>query len=208
VFIDSFDAATYETIVTNGGNARYQGAEIQLADDFDLEQWGKLRGYFNYAYNDAKFTSKFTADSIGNILSAGSDSSSSNYTVLPGEPMADVPQVLITAGLAWQWEGFRFDAQGRYVGHQFILNDDTGTPSTTTIHGYFIADVGLAKTVPVKSGGLWAKSLTFSIKVNNLFDKYYYNEAYTQANEPYVGQTEFAAPGAPRSVIGKIEVDF
>jgi len=208
VFIDSFDAATYETIVTNGGNARYQGAEIQLADDFDLEQWGKLRGYFNYAYNDAKFTSKFTADSIGNILSAGSDSSSSNYTVLPGEPMADVPQVLITAGLAWQWEGFRFDAQGRYVGHQFILDDDTGTPSTTTIHGYFIADVGLAKTVPVKSGGLWAKSLTFSIKVNNLFDKYYYNEAYTQANEPYVGQTEFAAPGAPRSVIGKIEVDF
>jgi outer membrane receptor protein involved in Fe transport len=211
VFIDAFNPATYNTIVTNGGSARYEGAEIQLSDDVRLDRWGDLRGYFNYAYNDAEFTSRFEADSIGSILSAGS-SGSTPVTVTPGEPMADVPQILITAGLAWSYAGFRFDAQGRYVGHQYILDNDSGTPATTTIHGYYLMDVGLAKTVPLKTAGPWAKSVKFAIKVNNLFDKYYYNEAYVQSNiqghTVYAGPTEFAAPGAPRSVIGQIEVAF
>jgi len=202
VFIDAFDPTTYETIVSNGGSATYQGFEIQLSEDVRLPRAGDLKGYFNYAYNDAHFTSKFNADSVGSSLNNTQD------TVTPGEPMADVPQVLLTAGVTWSYEGFRLDAQGRYVGHQYILDDDTGAPSSITIPGYFIMDVGLAKTIPLQNRGLWAKSLTLSIKANNLFNKYYYNEAYAQSNEPYVGSTEFAAPGAPRSVIGRVEVDF
>jgi outer membrane receptor for Fe3+-dicitrate len=202
VFIDAFDPATYETIVSNGGSARYQGFEIQISDEVHLPQAGDLKGYFNYAYNEAYFTSKFNADSVGSSLSNSQD------TVTPGEPVADVPRVLLTAGVTWSYNGFRLDAQGRYVGHQYILDDNTGAPSSITIPGYFIMDVGLAKTIPLQNPGLWAKSVKLSIKVNNLFDKYYYNEAYAQSNEPYVGSTEFAAPGAPRSVVGRIEVDF
>ena len=200
VFIDAFDPTLFETIVSNGGNATYQGFEIQLSEDVQLPEAGDLRGYFNYAYNDAHFTSKFNADSVGNSLNNTQD------TVTPGEPMADVPQVLLSAGLTWSYQGFRLDAQGRYVGHQYIIDDDTGTPSNITIPGYFIADLALAKTIQLKNAGPWAKSLTLSVTVNNLFDKYYYNEAYAQSNEPYVGTTEFASPGAPRSVIGRIEV--
>ncbi len=208
VFIDTFNPATYLTTVSNGGSARYQGVEVQLSDDVKLDHWGDLTAYFNYAYNQAEYTSKFTADSIGNILSSGSDSSSSNYTVTPGEPMADVPQALVTFGFAWAYDGFRLDGQGRYVGHQYILNDETGAPANMSIPSYFVMDVGLAKTFPLHSVGLWGKSVTLSIKVNNLFDKYYYNEVYAQSNGAFSGLTEFAAPGAPRSVLGKVEVAF
>ncbi len=207
VFIDAFDPVTYLTIVSNGGSARYQGVEVQLADDLRLGQAGDLRGYFNYAYNDAKFTSTFNADSIGSTLSAGS-SSSTPTTVTAGEPMADVPQVLVTGGLTWSHEGLVIDAKGRYIGHQYILDTDNGTPSPITIHGYFVLDLSVAKTVQIKGAGPLVKSATFSFKVNNLTNKYYYNEASVAANGSYVGPTEFAAPGAPRSFIGQIEFAF
>ena len=203
VFIDTFDPATYETIVSNGGSARYQGFEIQLADDIHLEDWGNLRLYLNYAYNEAKFTSNFTADSLGSGLSVA------DTAVTAGESVADVPDQLVTAGLSWVYQGFRLDAEGRYIGRQYITDDDTGAPSNLTIKGHFIMDLGVAKTFTLSGPGvLWAKSVKFSIRVNNLFDKYYYNEAYVQSNTPYAGPTEFAAPGAPRSVVGRIEVAF
>ncbi len=196
IFIDSFNPTTYETNVTNGGSARYQGVEVQLSEDLKLGPYGDVNGYFNYAYNQATFTSKFNADSLGGGLSAA------NTTVLPGEPMADVPQYVISFGGVWSYDGFRADAQGRLIGHQYILNDDTGLPDSRTIPSHFIADIGLAKTFPLANVGMWGKSVTVSLKVNNLFDKYYYAKAYTSLG------TEYANPGAPRSVLGRIEVAF
>jgi outer membrane receptor protein involved in Fe transport len=129
--------------------------------------------------------------------------------VTPGEKMADVPDKLVTGGLTWEYKGFRLDAAGRYIGRQYIIDNDNGAPSNITIKSYFIMDLGLAKTIMLSGSGVqWAKSVKFSIRVSNLFDKYYYNEAYVQSNTPYAGPTEFAAPGAPRSVIGQIEVAF
>jgi len=203
VFIDAFNPGTYETIVTNGGSARYQGFEVQLADDIHLEDWGNLRLYLNYAYNQAFFTSSFYADSLGSGLSVA------DQKVNSGEAMADVPDKLITGGLTWVYKGFRLDAEGRYIGRQYIIDDDDGAPSNITIKSHFIMDLGVAKTFALAGTGVqWAKSVKFSIRVSNLFDKYYYNEAYVQSNTPYAGPTEFAAPGAPRSVIGRIEVAF
>jgi iron complex outermembrane receptor protein len=202
VFIDAVDEATFETIVSNGGSARYQGVELQVSDDVKLDHWGDLKGYLNYTYNEAFFTSAFTADSIGSNLSI----SSTNVT--SGEAMADVPRDLFQFGVIWNYEGFRLDANGRYIGSQFILDNDSGTPSNITIPSYFIMNLALAKTIPLKNTGVWGKSLKFSIRVDNLFNKYYYGQAFTQSNEPHVGNTEFASPGAPRSVIGKIEVAF
>jgi outer membrane receptor protein involved in Fe transport len=196
IFIDSFNPTTYETNVTNGGSARYQGVEVQLSDNVKLDSFGDLTGYLNYAYNEATFTSKFTADSLGTGLS------DADYSVVPGEPMADVPQYLITFGGVWAYNGFRLDAQGRFIGHQYITDDDTGLPDSRTIPSHFLMDVGLAKTFPLKNVGMWGKSVTFSIKVNNLLDKYYYARAYTSEG------VEYANPGMPRSVLGRIEVAF
>jgi outer membrane receptor protein involved in Fe transport len=196
IFIDSFNPTTYETNVTNGGDARYQGVEVQLSDDVKLDNLGDLSGYFNYSYNEATFTSKFTADALGGGLS------DTDTTVLPGEPMPDVPQYLITFGAAWSYQGFRLDAQGRLIGHQYITDDDTGLPDRRTIPSHFIMDVGLAKTFPLQNAGMWGKSVKLSIKVNNLFDKYYYAQAYTSEG------AEYASPGAPRAVYGLIQVAF
>lgn len=201
VFIDAFNPSTYETIVTNGGSARYQGVELQLADKLRLDGWGDLDLYLNYAYNQAKFTSSFVADSLGSGLS------NAQATVTAGEAMADVPDQIVTAGLTWAYKGFRLNAEGRYVGRQYIIDNDTGTPSSTKIAGHFTMDLSLAKTYMLSGPSLWAKSLTVSISASNLFDKYYYNEAYVQSSGT-AGSTEFAIAGAPRSVIGKIEVAF
>jgi outer membrane receptor protein involved in Fe transport len=207
IFIDTFNPATYSTYVTNGGDATYQGIELQLADQMHFEHWGDLNSYLNYARNEAAYTSKFCADSVGSTLSAASDTSTC-FQVTPGEPVPDVPSTLVTGGATWVWKGFRFDAQGRYIGSQYTLNETTGVNSDVKIASYFLMDVGLAKTFDVSSSSYWGKSVKLSIKVNNLFDKYYYNEAYVEANGKYAGPTEFAAPGAPRSVIGKVEVAF
>jgi outer membrane receptor protein involved in Fe transport len=63
-------------------------------------------------------------------------------------------------------------------------------------------DVGLAKTFPLQNAGMWGKSVKLSIKVNNLFDKYYNAQAYTSEG------AEYASPGAPRAVYGLIQVAF
>ncbi len=207
IFIDTFNAATYSTNVSNGGNATYQGFEVQMNDNVHFDRWGDLTGYFNFSHNEAAYTSKFCADSVGSTLSAASDSSTC-YQVNPGQPVPDVPKLLVTGGATWTWGGFRFDTKARYIGSQYTLDDDTGVNSNVKIAPYFVMDMTLAKTITLPANAVWGKSAKFSINVNNLFDRYYYNEAYVQSNGKYAGPTEFAAPGAPRSVIGKVEVAF
>jgi outer membrane receptor protein involved in Fe transport len=68
-------------------------------------------------------------------------------------------------------------------------------------------DIGLSKTIELHDIGPWAKRIRFAINVNNLFDKYYFNQAYTQTD--YFGNNYLAAsPGAPQSVTGSITVQF
>jgi len=196
IFIDSFNPTTYETNVSNGGNALYQGVEIQLSDDVKLDNLGDLNGYIHYSYNEAIYTSKFTADSLGSGLS------DADTTVLPGEPVPDVPRYLITFGGVWNYQGYTLNAQTRIIGHQYITDDDTGLPDSRTIPAYIVMDASLAKTFPLKTVGMWGKSVTFTINVNNLFNKYYYAQAYTSQG------VEYASPGAPRSVLGRITVAF
>ena len=201
IFIDSFNPNTYSTTVSNGGKARYQGVEVQVSDGVHLEHAGDLKGYVNFAYNEAKYTSNFSADSVGSGLS------NSDYNVIAGERMADVPDVLVTVGGTWAYQGFRVDAQGRYIGSQVTLNTDSGAPSGVNIPSYVVMDLGISKTFGVSSSNMVAQSVKLSLNVSNLFDKYYFNEAYVSADHN-PGATEFAAPGAPRSVMGKIEISF
>jgi iron complex outermembrane recepter protein len=192
VFVDQFNATYYITTVTNGGSARYQGIEFQAADTFNLGDAGTLNAHVNASYNQAKYTSNFTADSAAGSLS------DADYSVYAGERMADVPDVLVMGGLTWNYRGYRFDVAGRYIGQQLLLNKTTGAPSTTGIDGYAVFDVGLSKTLALDGG----RNVKLSLFANNLFDKYYYNTSYVQTG------VQYANPAAPRSVSGKIEFAF
>jgi len=195
IFVDQVDPTTYTTIVTNGGNARYQGVEAQISDTFRLGDAGTVKAYVNASYNDAKYTSAFETDAIGTSLS------NAEAVVYAGERMADVPRELVTGGITWNYQGFRFDVAGRYIGSQLNLDDNTGQPAqspyVTQIPGYAVFDLGLSKTV-----SFGAHSVKLSVYARNLFDKYYLANAYVNNG------VEYGAPGAPRSVSGKIELAF
>jgi outer membrane receptor protein involved in Fe transport len=203
-FIDKFDPTTYLTTVSNGGASRYQGVELQLRDDFGEFSWGHLVGDFNFAYNDAKFTSNFQSDSVG-----GSNSNS-DTAVFAGEPLADVPDYLLSGGVVWSYQGWRMDLHGRYVGAQYTDNINTGTTASpkilpSQIPGYAVFDFGVSKTV--KFHALGDNSVKFAVNVNNLFNEQYYNKAYTAYD--YFGKSYLqASPGAPGSIVGSIEVAF
>jgi iron complex outermembrane receptor protein len=202
-FIDAFNEATFSTVVSNGGSSRYQGVELRLLDTIDLQAWGALALSVDYSYNQANFTSTFHTDSVGVSLS------NADALVKKGERVGDVPDSLASVGATWTYDGWRLSGQGRYIGKQVVLDYNTGVPDGVTIPDYFVMDIGLSKTVPLTGYSQWAKTVKFAINVDNLFNRYYYNYADTSTSENFFHQlTEFASPGAPRSIMGTIEVAF
>ncbi len=200
-FVSEINSTTGLTTTTNGGSSRYQGVEVQLSEKLGGTAWGDWSGYLNYAHNDAKFTSSFTSDYAGPVTS--------------GQSLANVPKDLITTGVVWEMAGWRAGASVRYVGRQYINYLASGTPAPDTIAAHTLVDIGIAKTLNL-DGPTGRRSLRIALNVDNLFDKYYYNEAYTDmtfddptAAPPIVGAPFVrAVPGAPRSVVGTVSLRF
>jgi outer membrane receptor protein involved in Fe transport len=189
-FISQFNSTTGSTSILNGGSSRYQGVEFQIKDVLSLGADGTLSPFLNYSYNQAKYTSAF-ADQV------------SGLAVASGDPIANVPQDELQFGLTWLYEGYSFNAVGRRIGGEFIVNNDTGGTTNAKNPAYFTADIGLEKTFELKNLGVGlVKSVTASINVTNLFNKYFFNTYYTQ------GGVEYATPGAPRAVMGRLDVNF
>jgi outer membrane receptor protein involved in Fe transport len=202
-FIDSFDPTTYSTFVSNGGSSRYQGVELRLQDDFRVGEWGDVLAFLNYSYNQAFFTSSFVADSVGTSLD------DAGALVTKGEEMGDVPEQLVSFGATWRYDGYRATLRGRYIGPQETLDYNTGVPDGVKLPGYFLMDLALEKTFPLHNAGPWAKTVKVGVDLNNVFNKYYFNYADTSSKENYYGTlTEFASPGAPRNVMGRIDIGF
>jgi iron complex outermembrane recepter protein len=200
-FIDASDAITDSTIVTNGGSSRYQGVELRLQDNFHLDRYGDILAFANYSYNQAYYTSTFHTDSDGASLD------DSDALVTKGEEMGDVPEQLVSFGATWRYDGYRATLRGRYIGPQETLDYNTGVPDGVKIEGYFLMDLALEKTFELHNS--YAKTLRIGVDLNNVFNKYYYNYADTSTKEDYFNTlTEFASPGAPRNVMGKIDVGF
>jgi iron complex outermembrane receptor protein len=172
------------TSVGNGGSSLYQGIELQLKESV---QWmdAKWSGYFNYAHNQAKFTSAFTDAATGN-------------TILAGTPLANVPQDLISAGLDWSRDGWAAN-----VGLQLGVFT---TP--TVIPSYTVVDLGASKTFQIEAMGR-SGALKLGINVDNLFDKRYFNEARTDFDNQNPPNT-FLRPvvAAPLSVTGSVTATF
>ena len=221
LFVDAYDDETGETVVSNGGSARYQGVELRLTEDWKTDHWGDFRGFGNFSYSDAKYTSSFCADTVGVSLSQGGGYCNP-YNVLAGEHIPDVPQFLASAGVTWDYKGWTAQLTGRYIGKQWVVDYDNGAPdvasqepsyyttyeSYPTIPGYFVADLHLAKKFEIK-GAPVVKSVKVSLDIDNLFNKYYIQYADTSYKQNWnYDQTFFEYPGAPRSFFGRIDVGF
>ncbi len=198
-FISRFNAQTGTTSTVNGGTSRYQGVELQLAQDFGQQPWGDLSLYLNYSYNQAKFTSSFTSDYAGSVTA--------------GAPLANVPDTLVNFGGVWSRDGWRVNVDGRYVGRQYLDQQNSGLPTQATIGAYFLVDLGISKTFELHNMA-FAKSIKVAFNADNLTNKYYLNEGYTDslynpADGNYDGASFIrAVPGAPRSFTGSLVVGF
>jgi len=201
-FIDKFDPKTYLTRVSNGGTSRYQGVELQMRDSFGDFSWGNLTGNFNFAYNQAKFTSSFSSDSVGGL------NSDADVQVYAGEAIADVPDYLVSGGVVWTYNDWRISFDGRYVGSQYADDLVSGVTVGAKIAEYTVFDLGVSKTVKVHALG--DDSVKFSLNVNNLFNEQYYKQEYTEpAKYNFFGKSYLvASPGAPGSIIGSVELAF
>ena len=204
-FIDTFDPTTYSTFPTNGGSSRYQGAELQVRNDFGDQPWGDIKGQLSFAYNQAKFTSTFTSDYVG----GQGENNNADTAVTAGEPLADVPNMLVSGDIDWTYEGWRSVVNLRYVGSQYTDNDATGTTSSTQIPRYVLVDLGFSKTISFNGFQGAQDTVKFFLNIDNLFNEYYFNEEYTSAYKDYAGNPyQVASPGAPRSFSGGVDVKF
>ncbi len=191
-FVNQFNAVSGLSSTTNGGAARYQGVELQLTGDLAATATGDWRAFLNYSHNQAKFTSSFVSDFAGQVNA--------------GQPLANVPKDLGTVGVVWQYAGWRANVSVRYVGLQYIDQLQAGTPTSNTIAAHTITDLGMAKTLTL-DGSWGARELRLAFNIDNLFDKYYYNEATTDTD---VNSNSFvrAVPGAPRIFVATVSMRF
>lgn len=191
-FVTVTDPMTQLTHFLNGGSSRYQGLELQLKQDLARLLSGDLSAYFNYAHNQAAFTSSFVSDIAGPVTA--------------GQPLAGVPKNLMSTGFIWQREGWRFNADGRFVDHQYIDQLFAGTPTATTIKAYFVLNLGVSKVIKLDSPGL-PKQFKLALNIDNVFDRRYLNTAFTDtdnSNNNFVR----GIVGAPRAVTGSVSFDF
>ena len=191
-FVTVTDPVTLLSTFTNGGSSRYQGAELQLQNNFGSVGFGDLSAYFNYAHNQAKFTSSFASDYAG--------------TVNAGQPLAGVPSDLLSAGLVWKYEGWRFNLDARFVGKQYVDQLYAGTPTASTIKPYAVVNIGISDTIRLRDSG-FGRQIRVGLNVDNLLDRQYLNTAYTDTD--YFGNSFIRGVIAPpRTITGSIDVDF
>lgn len=191
-FITKTDPVSQLSTFTNGGSSRYQGVELQLLQDFGKTAAGDFNAYFNYAHNQAKFTSSFNSDFAGSVTA--------------GQPLAGVPQNLISAGVVWKYRGWRANLDGRYIDKQYIDQAFAGLPSATTIGAYTVLNLGISDTLQLADSG-FGHTVKIGLNVDNLFNRRYLNTALTDTDffgNPFVRGV--IAP--PRMVTGSVDVTF
>ena len=191
-FISVTDPSTQLIHFLNGGSSKYQGVELQMKQDFGDFEGGHFSGYLNLAHNQATFTSTFVSDVVGQVNK--------------GQPLADVPKNLASAGLLWQRDGWRVDVTGRFVDRQFIDQLFAGTPTASTIKAYTVFDVGISRIIELAAAS-HAKFLKLGLNIDNIFDRRYLNTAFTDTD--YSGNSFVRGIfGAPRTVTGSVSLGF
>lgn len=201
-FVTSTNPATQLVSYSNAGSSRYRGVEMQLDADFGKLVMGDLSSYVNASYNQALYT---TSANIGDTTAV----------VLAGQHVTNVPAKLLSAGLVWNWDNWRFAVDGRYVGQQYLDMGFAGTPvdPTTIVAGqpthipsYFLLGVGIVKVVPLDIH--FAKALRLSVNAENLTNKRYLAQATTYPDINGTQNDVYGIIGAPRAIYGSVSVFF
>ncbi len=193
-FANYTDPSTGNSTTTNGGSSRYDGEELQLGDDFGNlgVMPGDFSGYLNYAHNNAVYTSSFVDPINGNVIHKG-------------DKVGQVPDNLVSAGVNWTDGNYYAAIDARYTGSQMLYMANSTTPSGSTQGGYLLTNLTLQDTVPVSFGV--AKSLVFTLNIDNLFGVRYYAQSDVNTNNIGNNYRE-ALIGAPRAVYGGVTMKF
>jgi outer membrane receptor protein involved in Fe transport len=193
IFLSGTDPKTGASVTQNGGTARYQGWEFQVSDDLRNVLYGDWHLFLNYAHNEAIYTSSFTDYLTGNTVEAG-------------QHLTNIPQSLLSTGLTYKTNGWRVSLDARSVGSQFTPARFNSEPTPSTIPSFFIVNLGLSKTFDIHAMNRTSQ-VRIGVNVDNLFDKFYYNDAFTDYD---LNGNNFisAIPGAPRSVMGRITIAY
>jgi len=202
-FRDTFVNATSPTGLTlfqNGGSSVYQGMEAQFQQDFgNTVLPGTLTAFLNLAHNQARFTSTFVSDYInGNGVNSNQ--------VVAGTPLAGVPENLFSTGATWKFDGWRVNAEGRFIGRQYIDQRYSGTPSATVIGGHAVINVGASKVLVVGGPGS-IQTLKLGLNLDNILDRRYLNTAYTDTDATGSNFVR-GIYAAPRTVTGSFALGF
>jgi outer membrane receptor protein involved in Fe transport len=192
-FITSTSPITGTSTTSNGGHSRYDGEELQLVGQFGRlgSVPGQWSGYFNYAHNNAVFLSGFSSVYAG--------------TVTAGQPLANVPNNLLSAGVSWAHQGWLADVNARYVGSEYLQQGFAGTPTSLQSPPYFLLNATLQKTVKVHLGKVSA--LRLSLNLDNILNRRYYtaDNIYQDNNG---NNYQSVLLGAPRAVYFSVTALF
>ncbi|QDF99406.1 hypothetical protein CJ010_24155 [Azoarcus sp. DD4] len=116
------------------------------------------------------------------------------YRNTQGKQLPDVPTLTASLGAAWSWGKFTLSPVVHHMGTRYANVEHTQTMSAYTVTN---VDLSWRDTTP------WG-ALKATLAVVNLFDVRYIG--YNNANETSDGSSFY--PGAPRTLMGKLSVDF
>ena len=135
----------YDAILTNAAEARIKG--VELSAEVALTRW--LRAATSYTYTDARITKD---DNAG----------------LDGKMLRYVPKNMASFGLDAQWQQWRAVVSTTYTGFQYANEDNSDVVKNVYggVSKYWLTNLNVSYQID--------KHFKASLKVNNVFDKTYY----------------------------------
>lgn len=118
--------------------------------------------------------------------------------VVKGEQIPDVPVWQANLGMTWRYGAFSVTPVARYLSSRW-----GDTEHTQRIPGYTTVDLSLDYQTKVPVGKLGA-----SLAVVNLFDRDYIGVVRADYYQLLTGGSAIYYPGAPRTLVAKVSLDF
>lgn len=178
--VNVYDAASGLVLPENVGNTAARG--VQLAVTWTPSD--TLRFFAGYSYSESYF--------VEDVRIAGNAP-----LAVTGKQLPDVPKQMANLGLAWEVGGITVAPLVQYVGPRWAT-----TTYSERVAGHYTVDLTLRHDHRTAWGD-WQASLALL----NLFDRQYIGQIVTQeVNTTANGQIYY--PGAPRTLVAKLSVNF
>lgn len=177
----SYDPGVGVAYSQNVGESRAWG--LQMAGSWTATPNLDLFGSWSYDHNT--FAEDLPLDGGGALA-------------VSGLQLPDVPKWSARVGATWRYAAFTVSPALRYTGSRF-----GDTQHTQKIAGYVTADLG------VSYGHKFGRSkLNASLAVDNLFDRKYVGYINASYYQLMSSSSAIYYPGAPRTVVAKLTLDF